>query len=300
MKGIVLAGGKGTRLYPITRAVSKHLLPVYDKPMIYYPLSVLILSGIRDILIVSTPEDIMQYRNLLGDGSQLGMTFSYEIQEEPRGLADAFVVGEDFIGDDCVGLVLGDNIFYGQGFTKIVKESASLTSGAIIFGYFVKNPESFGVVEFDDKGNVISLAEKPENPKSNYAIPGLYYYDNQVVEIAKRIEPSGRGEIEITAINREYMRRGQLRVKLFGRGLAWFDTGTHDALIEASNFVRAIQSKQGLRIACIEEIAYRQGFIDINQLSNLAKPLMNTDYGQYIADLANAEKRHNNPKRARG
>lgn len=286
MKGIILAGGAGTRLYPATKAVSKQLLPVYDKPMVYYPLSVLMLSGIREVLIISTPHDIPQYERLLGDGSQFGMVFSYKIQTEPRGLADAFIVGADFIGKDHVALILGDNIFYGQSLTSIVQEAASSKEGAVIFGYYVKNPESFGVVEFDSEGQVISLEEKPKNPKSNYAIPGLYYYDNHVIEIAKNLEPSARGEIEITDLNREYMKRGQLSVKLFGRGLAWFDTGTHDGLVEAANFVQAIQKRQGLRIACLEEIAYRQGYIDEKQLRILAEPLLATDYGQYLIELS--------------
>ena len=281
-----MAGGAGTRLYPATKAVSKQLLPVYDKPMVYYPLSVLMLSGIREVLIISTPHDIPQYERLLGDGSQFGMVFSYKIQTEPRGLADAFIVGADFIGKDHVALILGDNIFYGQSLTSIVQEAASSKEGAVIFGYYVKNPESFGVVEFDSEGQVISLEEKPKNPKSNYAIPGLYYYDNHVIEIAKNLEPSARGEIEITDLNREYMKRGQLSVKLFGRGLAWFDTGTHDGLVEAANFVQAIQKRQGLRIACLEEIAYRQGYIDEKQLRILAEPLLATDYGQYLIELS--------------
>ncbi len=286
MKGIVLAGGAGTRLYPVTKSISKQLLPIYDKPMIYYPISVLMLSGIKDILIISTPQDIESYKRLLGDGAGLGMSFSYAIQTEPRGLADAFIVGEEFIGNDNVALILGDNIFYGQSLTEIVQEAASLKEGAVIFGYFVKDSRPFGVVEFDKNGRVISLEEKPEHPKSNYAIPGLYFYDNQVIEIAKNVTPSARGEIEITAVNNEYMKRNHLKVKLFGRGLAWFDTGTHDGLVEASNFVQAIQNRQGLRIACIEEIAYRQGFIDKKQLLKLAEPLLKTEYGQYLVDLS--------------
>lgn len=289
MKGIILAGGSGTRLYPVTKAVSKQLLPVYDKPMVYYPLSVLMLSGIRDILIISTPQDTPQYERLLGDGSQFGMSFSYKIQIKPRGLADAFIVGEEFIGDDHVALILGDNIFYGQSLTEIVKDAVSKEEGAVIFGYYVKNPQSFGVVEFDDNKRVVSLEEKPKKPKSNYAIPGLYYYDNQVIEIAKTLKPSDRGEIEITDVNKEYMKRGQLSVILFGRGLAWFDTGTNDELIEASNFVQAIQKRQGLRIACLEEIAYRQGFINDKQLRFLAEPLLTTEYGRYLAELAESE-----------
>lgn len=289
VRGIILAGGAGTRLYPATKAISKQLLPVYDKPMIYYPLSVLMLSGIKEILIISTPHDTPQYERLFGDGSQLGMSFKYKIQTEPRGLADAFIVGEEFIGDENVALVLGDNIFYGQSLTEMVKDAASLKKGAVIFGYYVKDPRAFGVVEFDDKGQVVSLEEKPAKPKSNYAVPGLYYYDNQVVELAKNLEPSARGEIEITDLNREYVKRNQLKVKLFGRGLAWFDTGTHDGLVEAASFVQAIQKRQGLQIACLEEIAFRQGFIDSKQLLVLAQPLLQTEYGQYLVELAESK-----------
>lgn len=286
MKGIILAGGSGTRLYPITRGVSKQALPIYDKPMIYYPLSTLMLAGIREILIISTPRDIGTFEEILGTGGQIGLKLSYAVQDNPNGLAEAFIIGEEFIGTDKVALVLGDNIFYGSNFSQLLSRAAALKSGAIIFGYPVNDPVGLGVVEFDESGNVISLEEKPQKPKSNYAIPGLYFYDNNVVEIAKSVRPSSRGELEITAINNEYLRRGQLKVEKFYRGMAWLDTGTYDNLLEAARFVSIIQKRQGLYVSCIEEIAYRKGFITREQLSSLAQPLLKTEYGQYLLHVS--------------
>lgn len=287
MKGIILAGGAGTRLYPLTKAISKQIMPVYDKPMIYYPLSTLMLAGIQDILIISTPRDLPVFEELLGTGQQLGLRMSYAVQEQPRGLADAFIIGADFIGDDNVALVLGDNIFYGQSFSKVLREVAARESGATIFGYYVRDPREYGVVEFDENGMAISIEEKPEHPKSNYAVPGLYFYDNDVVEIARNVKPSARGEIEITSINNEYLSRGTLRVETLGRGFAWLDTGNHDSLLDAADFVAAFQKRQGLYISCIEEIAYKRGFITREQLLELAEPLMKTAYGQYMVEVAN-------------
>ena len=287
MKGIILAGGSGTRLYPLTKAISKQIMPVYDKPMIYYPLSTLMLADIREILIISTPRDLPVFQELFGNGEQLGLSLSYAVQDAPRGLADAFIVGADFIGNDSVALVLGDNIFYGQSFSRVLRTVAARDKGATIFGYYVRDPREYGVVEFDENGKALSIEEKPEKPRSNYAVPGLYFYDNDVVEIAGNVKPSARGEIEITAVNNEYLRRGTLRVETLGRGFAWLDTGSHDSLLDAADFVSAFQKRQGLYISCIEEIAFKRGFISREQLLKLAEPLMKTDYGKYMVEVAN-------------
>ena len=285
MKGIILAGGSGTRLYPVTKAMSKQMAPIYDKPMIYYPMSVLMLAGIRDILIISTPRDIVNFKELFKDGSEYGLNIEYAIQEQPNGLAEAFIIGEEFIGDDNVAMILGDNIFYGQSFSDHLKEAAQLENGAMVFGYYVQDPRAFGVVGFDENGKVTSLEEKPEKPKSKYAVPGLYFYDNSVVEKAKALKPSPRGELEITDLNKAYMEEGTLKVDLLGRGMAWLDTGTHVSMLKASNFVEAVQTTQGTFIACLEEIAYRQGWISKDEVRKLAGPLMKTEYGKYLIDI---------------